>query len=164
MQERLTADRANFAVAEQPRRRDRAERIGECLGVVIGHTEQRSPPAVAGAEQSAKHRLVRFQPGLVGLQLSSEVVVRGRCIAELELDRLSNTREGADGNGPGLSVEPQDVADEIVTPTVFVAVLVYRQPNEQVATRPLTSLLVQRVQRLAQHINCRPPTDRPQYV
>ena len=166
MHERLPAYRPDFAVAEQPGRRHRPERIREGLGVVIGRAEQRLAATVAGAEESAKHYLVRFKACLVRGELSDEVLVSCGGIPELELDRLSYARRGVDGDRPGLLVESPDVADQVITPTKLVAVLVYRKSDEQVALRPLTGLLIRFCQisdnealRARDLVVARPPPD-----
>ena len=53
------ADRADFAIAEKSRARNRAENFRERRGIVIGHAEEAMTAAVAGKDKRSKRLTAR---------------------------------------------------------------------------------------------------------
>ncbi len=80
------------------------------LGVVVGCPEQVPAPAVAGEQQRGLGLGGRSLPD----QQPLEILVGGVGVADVELHRRADLEHVVDGDGAGLAVAAQDLADEEV--------------------------------------------------
>src|SRR5438132_9724830 len=132
----LPADRAEFALREEAGKRDDPGFLTDKAGVVMRLRKQTRAAAVAGEDQAAGGG--RRMCVSVRLQERMQVLIGALGIPNLELDGLADADAIRNGQGPGLPVEPEDVADQKIAALERALVLV----NDKADVQPLLEKLL----------------------
>jgi hypothetical protein len=137
VEERLAADGADLAGAEEARYGVAAQQFADCARVVVWGGEEARPAPVAGEEESAGGTVAVDRVG----QVLAQVLVGRVGVAHVEAERLADADGLGDRERTGVLVHAHQPAHQIVAAAVFGAVLVDHQARQHAAAGR-TALLV----------------------
>ena len=130
MEEGGASDGADFAVAEEATEGDGGEDFVEEVGVVVGLAVEVLAAAEAGEHEGALGQGTGVVGGVTAKD-GGQVFTGGEGVAEVELDHLALAEHLANGEGPGLGVGADEVADEEVALLGIVLELVHDHAEEE---------------------------------
>ena len=126
------ADRADFAIAKKAGKAQGAEFLLHVARVVARHAKQARAAAITAAKAGAKN-FAAFQVGASTREKLRVVFGARGGIAALKLNGLTRTREGANGEGAGVGVRADEIANEEITAMEFIEVFVDHESHKKIS-------------------------------
>jgi len=126
------ADGANLAIAKKAGEAHGTELFLDVACIVTRHAKQARAATVAAAKAGAEN-VASFQVCASTPEKLRDVFGARGGVTALELNGLSRTRQSADGEGAGVGVGADEIADEEIAAMKFIEVFVDDESNKKVS-------------------------------